>query len=308
MKEQKFLNQFFEDMPKLDFPNFNNSQANVQNENNTEYHDCYADFTEIEDENGNILLIKYSDLEFEFRGNKYCEYILCNEKTNSREKGIAQIKGGQYVWIKDNERVQNIKEFIHHEFITNLDKCIKLKSIDGFNDLVYIGYMLNREFRNKTLVLYQIGHSKNCYVIEDIYKLKGLPADFSYIEELLKHEDKLFFKNPCYKFPDKDSFYDISLEINGEELKLKKLSSYNLEDQDETLILYQIMSSGKYIVVVIDENGDLDIENDIDYITDIFDEFDESELRENLLTNQQRKPNKNNTFSIGKVFGKFFKH
>ena len=82
------------------------------NNSNTEYHDDYADFIEFEDENGKIMLIKYSDAEYEFRGNRYCKYVLCDEKTGSRENGVAQIKNGQKEHIKDPERINKIKEYM----------------------------------------------------------------------------------------------------------------------------------------------------------------------------------------------------
>lgn len=91
------------------------------------FHDDYADFTEFEDENGNILLIKYDTTEYEFRGNKYCTYILCNEKTGSREEGIAQIKNGQHVHIKDIDRIVKIKSFIQEKErrVKNIEKLIQ---------------------------------------------------------------------------------------------------------------------------------------------------------------------------------------
>ena len=94
-----------------------NNNGNLYN--NGKFEDIYADFTEFEDENGNIMLIKYSEVEYEFRGNKYCKYILCNEKTGSREDGIAQIKNGQKVHLKDEERILKIKEYIKHQKIEN---------------------------------------------------------------------------------------------------------------------------------------------------------------------------------------------
>lgn len=69
-------------------------------------------FTEFEDENGNILLIKYSTVEYEYRGNKYCKYILINEDTNYKEDGIAQIKDGQKIHIKDQKRVEKISKYM----------------------------------------------------------------------------------------------------------------------------------------------------------------------------------------------------
>ncbi len=99
------------------FPQQIEDKANQANSlmKNGKFHDDYADFTEFEDENGNILLIKYDKQEYEFRGNKYCSYILCNEKTGSREEGIAQIKGGQYVRLTDPERVEKIKSYINEQ-------------------------------------------------------------------------------------------------------------------------------------------------------------------------------------------------
>ena len=113
--------------------NLNNLSSQLENQvqksnsliKNGKFQDDYADFTEFEDENGNILLIKYDTKEYEFRGNKYCTYILCNEKIGSREEGIAQIKGGQHIHVKDVDRVEKIKSYINEE----KRKSVNLKSL-----------------------------------------------------------------------------------------------------------------------------------------------------------------------------------
>lgn len=121
---------------------FNGLESNANKPNslmkNGKFHDDYADFTEFEDENGNILLIKYDKQEYEFRGNKYCSYILCNEKTGSREEGIAQIKGGQYVRLTDPERIEKIKSYItnEQEEVQKLINLINIKLlVSKLNDI-----------------------------------------------------------------------------------------------------------------------------------------------------------------------------
>lgn len=72
-------------------------------------------FTEIEDEEGNIVLIKYGEGIYEYRGNTYCEYILYNEETKYREDGVAQIVHGQKIRIKDIKRREKLKEIIKEQ-------------------------------------------------------------------------------------------------------------------------------------------------------------------------------------------------
>ena len=88
--------------------------SNTLNKAKTTHYD-YTDFTEFEDENGNILLIRYDENEYEFRGNKYCSYIIRNDKTGSCEEGVAQIKGGQHVRLTEQERVEKIKNYINEQ-------------------------------------------------------------------------------------------------------------------------------------------------------------------------------------------------
>ena len=138
MFKQNKYNELFGDMPSLGFPNLNKIQANSVNNNNVEYHDDYADFTEIEDENGKIMLIKYSG-KYEFRGNDYCIYTLCDEKTGSREEGIAQIKGGQYVRLTDPERIEKIRASITDQQNRMINKSKELPELTYIKHKIYYG-------------------------------------------------------------------------------------------------------------------------------------------------------------------------
>lgn len=141
------------------FDFFQKFPANTENKNedttgnlvkNGRYYDKYANFTEFEDENGNLMLIKYGKGEYNFRGNTYCTYILCNEKTGSREDGVAQIKNRQRIHIKDPERVAKIKESIH-AYNINAIKSFKTGGIDDiFKNYVYID---GKEYDNELYIL-----------------------------------------------------------------------------------------------------------------------------------------------------------
>lgn len=242
------------------------------------YHDDYADFTEFEDENGNIQLIKYSTKVFEFRGNKYCKYVLCNEKTGNREDGIAQIKGGQYIHIKDEERKQKIIEFIDYKIQEVKDTyCKNLAYLKGYKDLKYVGHTSGKIFKQPIYILYQIGASKQFY----FYKIEdesGFFLNFNNINDLYKFiqgPKSNFEKNPNYTFPSADTLYDLIYSINGEDKKLIKISTVKeydeIDEESTTYILYKIINSNDYVVLQEDENGDTSIETDIQYIKSIFD-------------------------------------
>lgn len=119
MEEKEFA-EFF---GKSDYNKIFENLDSLMQDN--KFHDEFADFTEFEDEHGEILLIKYDTKTYEFRGNTYCQYILCNEKTGSREEGIAQVKNGQKIHIKDQERINKIMSFICSEI--NKQEHEKLK-------------------------------------------------------------------------------------------------------------------------------------------------------------------------------------
>lgn len=158
MADKSLFNQFFDINEELDsfgkgFSNFNNvkPQNNTQKINNSEYHDDYADFTEIEDENGKIMLIKYSK-KYEFRGNDYCIYTLCDEKTGSCEEGIAQIKGGQYVRLTDPERIEKIRACIidkQNNMIEAAKNQTIAESLTYVSHKIYCGdvYILYRDWK-----------------------------------------------------------------------------------------------------------------------------------------------------------------
>lgn len=145
MAEQNKFNSFFDDMPAFGFTNATKTQTNTSSTKNTEYHDDYADFTEFEDENGKIMLIKYSH-KYEFRGNDYCVYTLCDEKTGSREEGIAQIKGGQYVRLTDPERIEKVRASITEQQNRMINKSKELRPLVYIKHKIYCGdvYVLLR--------------------------------------------------------------------------------------------------------------------------------------------------------------------
>ena len=146
MTEQNNFNEFFGGMSDVfGFQNTAKQQTNMQNINNSEYHDDYADFTEFEDDNGKIMLIKYSH-KYEFRGNDYCIYTLCDEKTGSREEGIAQIKGGQYVKLTDPERIEKISASIKDQQNRMINKAKELPQLTYIKHKIYCGdvYILLR--------------------------------------------------------------------------------------------------------------------------------------------------------------------
>lgn len=145
MTEENKFNQFFGGMSDFAFSNVGKSQVHTQVTNNTEYHDDYADFTEFEDENGKIMLIKYSK-KYEFRGNDYCIYTLCDEKTGSCEEGIAQIKGGQYVRLTDPERIEKISASITDQQNRMINKAKDLPELNYIKHKIYYGdvYILLR--------------------------------------------------------------------------------------------------------------------------------------------------------------------
>ena len=312
MSEQNKFNEIFGDMASelnnfsIDLQSPSVASNNNQSKNDTEYYDKYADFTEIEDEHGNILLIKYCNYETEYRGNKYCKYVLCDEKTDSMKLGIAQIKGGQHVRLEDEERVQKIMEHINNELRTRLADYIKLKSHSIHSNLVYMGYSLDNLFKNPSFVFYQEGHSEFIYII-DIYNDNGTPGEFPLFGAMLKELKRnghTFIKNVSYKIPDKDSFYNKTFNINGKIVPLKYIDSYKIADDDEVLTLYKVVKTDKFVVLVEDENGDISVEDDIDHITSVFDDIDETKI---ITGKEPQKIEKKSSFSLGSVVSKFFK-
>lgn len=231
---------------------------------NGKLQDDFADFTEFEDENGNILLIKYSTREFEFRGNKYCKYILCNEKTGSREEGVAQINGGQHVHIKDEERKQKITEYINHVKQEQIAKyCKNQAQFKNYNDLKYVGYIEEKIFKNLIMIVYQIGNSKY-FCFYDIEENKCYPCDFKNLKELLSESTHVFIKNPNYQYPNEETLYDKTYRIKGKDINLNsiKTTEWGYHD-DETgageeyvSTLYHVIGTNAYVILTKFKNND----------------------------------------------------
>ena len=131
-----------------------------------EFKDDYEDFTEFEDENGTVLLVRYSRTIYEFRNNLYCKYILVNEKIGNREEGIAQIKNGQNIHIKDEDRLKRIREFMLHQKQETmryfLEDKMSFDYYDGdefektYHNLIAIGYRENPVFHDGFEIAYLI--------------------------------------------------------------------------------------------------------------------------------------------------------
>lgn len=188
------LNNMLGDLNNLSSQLENQVQKSNSLIKNGKFQDDYADFTEFEDENGNILLIKYDTKEYEFRGNKYCTYILCNEKVGSREEGIAQIKGGQHIHVKDVDRVEKIKSYINEEkrksvnlksLILRLKEKGVLANLDSDTDITdnitskseYNGDTYWLFIRNKFITKehnYVVFNKSRCEIVEDITLINKL--------------------------------------------------------------------------------------------------------------------------------------
>jgi hypothetical protein len=181
------------------------------------FQDDYADFKEFEDENGTILLIKYDTKEYEFRGNKYCTYTLCNEKTGSREEGIAQIKNGQHVHIKDVDRAEKIKSYINEEkrksanlksLILKLKEKGVLANLDSDTDITnnitskseYNGDTYWLFIRNKFITEehnYVVFNKSRCEIVEDIALINKLFDLSKYFPE--ENKPTISAKKPWWK-------------------------------------------------------------------------------------------------------------
>ena len=192
------------------------------------FKDDFAKFTEFEDENGNIMLIRYSNTDYNFRGNKYCKYILCNEKTGSREEGIAQIKGGQKVHIEDKERVLKIKEFIESQKQDYQSGSKKLIEYFKKCEVELIGYKEDKTFHDKFWYLYQIKGLNSFYQI--LMPEKNL-SELNYNQAIEETKNEDFIK--INEIPDprvnnkflRDSDKQESTKSDNKE-KLKKLLFY----------------------------------------------------------------------------------
>lgn len=143
-----------------------NSKKSSSLMKNGKFQDDYSDFTEFEDESGNIRLIKYSDVEYEFRGNKYCKYILCDEKTGYREDGIAQIwkdREPKYVHIEDDERLIKIREYIEYTKSVVIKKYCNGKNFENYHDgygWICIGYVEEPTLQDKITIIFKQKNSK----------------------------------------------------------------------------------------------------------------------------------------------------
>ena len=252
--------------------NLNNLSSQLENQvqksnsliKNGKFQDDYADFTEFEDENGDIQLIKYSTREFEFRGNKYCKYILCNEKSGSQEEGIAQVKGGQHIHIKDEERKQKIIEYINHVKHEQIAKyCKNQSNLNNYNDLKYVGYLEGKNFKNLIMVVYQIGNSKY-FCFYDIEENKCYPCDFKNLKELLSESAHVFIKNPNYQYPNEETLYDKTYCIKGKDINLNSIMTEQWgfhdnetgEGEEYVSTLYQVIGTNVYVILTKYKNDD----------------------------------------------------
>ncbi len=180
-------------------------------------------FTEIEDEKGNIILVKYSSVEYEYRGNKYCQYILINEETKYIEHGIAQIKGGQKIHIKDPKRVNTIKSYIKSEKHNAIEWCEEQKVIyknDNYEAAVFfIGFIIyyaeGSSYFDKGIYAFYQSEDEN-----DVFYGKTIYYN-SYIDSFFNNKTDTFNKSRILKFIDDEAFHKVN-EIKSFESKNSK--------------------------------------------------------------------------------------
>lgn len=172
MNFDKFNEEFRKNLPSV-FNNVDEKPFTFQNNNEPEknnFPEDLSEFTEIEDEEGNIVCILYSDVSYSYRGNKYCKYILCDEKKRTREDGIAQIKNGQKIHLKDKERIYKInREMLKDKQqkieLMSKDKDLFLYNFDINKDIIFVGYTDDSVFHDKIWALYRTPDSDRFYRI-----------------------------------------------------------------------------------------------------------------------------------------------
>ena len=221
----------------------------------------FSYFTEIEDENGEIVLVWYSKAEYIYRGNKYCRYILCNEKTGYSEEGVAQIKNGRYEYIKDEERSKIIQQFmLENNPIFVKEYCKDLKEpgryffkpnspyVNDNMDLTCIGwietkcdikilYRLSSYYNEEYVVRYLYGsygekENKNYlwYDIEDIPSLYN-DKSFHIIQEIeIENDDNIFLAEGSYENTVCNLYKNSKTNKLHAWIGNKKISSWEIED------------------------------------------------------------------------------
>lgn len=238
-------------LSKKDIKQDDISDRKINNNNkivNNKFHDDYENFDEIEDENGNVLLVKYFQ-ETEFRGNKYYIYILINEKTGYKEKGIAQEKNGQKIFVKDKQKIIKIQEKIINKYFKrcNYDANIIDTKIDEEQELFVL-------CKNKNLpYFYSIISGYGTYKEEYLSENSGN-------KEFLNKVIKLF--NLSESEIERDRLGIFTYNFNGQELKLQYLTRKHICFK-VFYKLCQVVNTNKYIVFIENSENKLQVLNKI---------------------------------------------
>lgn len=244
MFDDSFFNDIMSTLPDMNAKNAKQeleektklleSVAKKHNETQEVYKDKYADFKEFEGENGEIMLIKYDTNQYEFRGNKYCAYIKCNEKTGEKEEGIAQVKNGQYIKVEDQERVAKIKNSIFNqilEYSKSQTYYVDYKIVDG-----------------KLYILARGGNKRTQYFL----------LGFMYTPMFDRISNKLLreifdLKSYQHVLQKKADFTYI---LNGQSIQLIKLDTTYDKDTETYITLCQVLNTNYYMLFTHDKEDD----------------------------------------------------